>query len=330
MFMILSNMKKSNGELIPKRLEKFRPKRPCYRKPKNEICDMTICIAAIHNDGGIVGVADKMISTDVMAFEPKGTSKKIFALAPGIFALNAGHVAIQAEIMESMQASFNREKAKGRPERYTVKELVDGYVDCYNEVKRHRIRSEIFAPWNLSEESFLDRQKEFSDVFVRDLMDQVDRFVLPDIATIITGVDISTGQVEPHIYCIKCSYGKISIECCDSVGYAAIGSGAYHVESYFMFSKFTRHFSMPTALALCYFAKRRSEIAPNVGKETDMFLLGPPIGHSVNLEKILDYKMLAEMNDYIVSNEQSVTEGAFEKIAEGLKGNLAVYPIVIN
>lgn len=317
---------KSSDKLSPKGLEKFRSTRPCYRKPKKEICDMTICIAAIHNDGGIVGVADKMISTNEMAFEPKGTSKKIFCLAGGIFALNAGHVAIQAEIMESLQSEYNIEKAAGRTEIYTVIEMVNRYVAKYNAIRRSRARASVFAPWNLDEDSFLARQKEFSDFFVRDIMDQIARFQLADVATIFAGIDISTGNVEPHIYCVKCSYGQVSIECFDSVGYAAIGSGAFHVESYFMFSKFTRHFSMPKTLALCYFAKRRSEIAPSVGKETDMFLIGPTLGFNRNLEDVLDHKRLAEMNNYIIQNEHDVTTGAFEEIAESLKDKLPVNP----
>lgn len=118
-----------------KRLEK-----PCrlpspYRKPKETDFDMTICIAAIHNDGGIVGVADKMISTVTMAFEPKGTTKKMFCLAEGIFAFNAGHVALQAEIMEALQAGYNNAKSKGRTEKYTVREMVDRYVNCYNQIR---------------------------------------------------------------------------------------------------------------------------------------------------------------------------------------------------
>jgi hypothetical protein len=287
---------------------------------------MTICIAAIHNDGGIIGVADKMISDVTMAFEPKGISKKIFCLAGGIFAFNAGHVALQAEIMETLQSSCNTAKNKGRTKTYTVREMVDDYVGCYSQIKRTRIRNAVFAPWKLDEDSFLARQKEFSDVFVRDLMDQVARFQMPDVATIFAGVDASTGNIEPHIYCVKCGYGEITIDCFDSVGYATVGSGAIHVESYFMFSKFTRHFSMPKVMALCYFAKRRSELAPNVGKETDMVLIGPTLGFNKNLENVLDYKMLSKIYDDINDNEKTVTDAAINKIYDELNGKTPIQP----
>ncbi len=310
-----------------KRLEKRRRIPSPYRKPKETDFDMTICIAAIHNDGGIIGVADKMISTVTMAFEPKGITKKMFCLAEGIFAFNAGHIALQAEIMEALQAGYNNEKSKGRTDKYTVREMVNLYVDCYNKIKRFRIKNAVYAPWKLDEDSFLARQKEFSDVFVRDLMDQVARFQMEEIATIFAGVDASTGNVEPHIYTVKCGgYGEISIECFDSVGYAAIGSGAFHVESYFMFSKFTRHFSMPKVMALCYFAKRRSELAPNVGKETDMVLIGPTLGFNKNLENVLDYKMLSKMYDDINDNEKTVTDAAFNKIYDELNGKIPIKP----
>ena len=284
---------------------------------------MTVCIAAIHNDGGIIEIADKMISTEGMAFEPKGNSKKIFTLCAAINALNAGHIGLQAEIMESMQALGNAERSQNREKKFTVKELVDRYVDCYNEIKRKRIKDLVFAPWNLDENSFLARQKEFSDVFVRDLMDQAAQVRLPDVATIIAGVDMSTGQLEPHIYCIQRGYHQNSIECCDAVGYA-IGSGAHHVESYFMQSQFTRHFSMPKALLLSYFAKRRSEIAPNVGEQTEILLVGPTFGVNATLENVLDWKKMDEMYEKIVLSEKAQTDGALVEIADYLKDKLPI------
>jgi len=285
---------------------------------------MTVCVAAIFNDGGIIGITDKMLSTDDMTFEPKGTSKKIFCLSKGINAMNAGHVGIQAEIMEALQSSFKVELDAAAS--YTVKGWVDLYVECYNRLKRDRVKDSVFAPYKLDENSFLVRQREFSDIFTRELMDQVARFHLPETATIIAGVDASTGHLEPHIYCIKRGYYENAIECCDAVGYAAIGTGARHVEAQFMQAKFTRHFSLPKALFLAYLAKKRSEIAPGVGKESDLFLIGPPLGVNTSLGNILDYKQLDQMYETIVSNEKNEMDCSFQAMAKILEGKLQFQP----
>jgi len=285
---------------------------------------MTICIAAMHNDGGIVGVSDKMFSTEAMAFEPKGTTKKVFALAPGIFALNAGHVALQAEIMEEMQTVYNAGKKEANEKNYTVKGMVDLYVDCFNRIRRQRINNSVFASYGLDEQTFLARQKDLSDVFVREMMIKVDQFQFPAVESIIAGIDNSTGHVEPHIYIVKRHYYENVVQCCDAVGYATIGSGSPHVEAYFMFSQFTRHYSLPKTIALSYFAKKRAELAPNVGKQTDMFLLGPTLGFNTNLATTLDYKMLDAMYENINENERICTEAAFEKLFEDLKGKLPI------
>ena len=285
---------------------------------------MTVCIAAIHNDGGIVGVSDKMFSTDTMAFEPRGTTKKVFCLAPGLFALNAGHVALQAEIMQLMQARNNNAKRANPDLIFSVKEATDAYVECYNQIKRKGITNSVLATYGLDYESFLSRQNELSPEFVRNITDKIDRFNLPEIETIIAGVDNSTGCVEPHIYSISINYYQISISCCDAIGYATIGTGSPHVNAYFMHSKFTRHFSLPKTIGLCSFAKRRAELAPNVGKDTDLFLIGPTLGYNTNLDGIADIKMLNEMYKNINENEQAVTEGAIEKLFQDLKDKLPV------
>ncbi|HMD53817.1 MAG TPA: hypothetical protein VKJ65_04625, partial [Phycisphaerae bacterium] len=143
-----------------------------------------------------------------------------------------------------------------------------------------------------------------------------------ETATIIAGVDTSTGWLEPHIYCIR----RNSFECCDAVGYATIGSGARHVDAQFMQANFTRHFSLPKVIFLSYLAKRRAEKAPGVGKQTDMFLLGPTLAVNKNLESDLDYKEMNKMYDEIVKSDEAKTESMRQKLAEFLKDKLPFTP----
>src|SRR5665213_90015 len=114
-----------------------------------------------------------------------------------------GMMAFRLKIMGMMQ-SINYATLEINKDcwQFSVKGLVDLYMECYNRAKRKRISDSIFAPYDLDQASFLSRQKEFSEVFIRDLSDQVARFQMPETATIIAGVDKSTGGIQPHIYSI--------------------------------------------------------------------------------------------------------------------------------
>ena len=59
----------------------------------------------------------------------------------------------------------------------------------------------------------------------------------------------------------------------NDVGFAAIGIGAWHARSKLMQSGYTGTFGYAAALALMYSAKRTAELAPGVGKTTDIALI---------------------------------------------------------
>jgi hypothetical protein len=63
--------------------------------------------------------------------------------------------------------------------------------------------------------------------------------------------------------------------CEDAPGYVAIGSGANHAMAQFMHHQYTREWSTPRALLMVYSAKKRAEVDAYVGKETDLFVIGP-------------------------------------------------------
>ena len=76
-------------------------------------------------------------------------------------------------------------------------------------------------------------------------------------------------SVYAHIY--LANDGEIT--CQDRVGFAAIGIGTSHAESEFMFAGHNVNNFFPETVRTAYFAKRRAEVAPGVGKATDMFMI---------------------------------------------------------
>lgn len=64
------------------------------------------------------------------------------------------------------------------------------------------------------------------------------------------------------------------LTCADSVAFASIGTGKPHADSYFMMAHHTRNTDSHKALLDIYIAKRRSEVSPTVGADTDLFVIG--------------------------------------------------------
>ena len=83
-----------------------------------------------------------------------------------------------------------------------------------------------------------------------------------------------------HIFVVR--DGQLSCE--DAVGFAAIGMGSWHAESHLVSSGYAKTKPFPEMLYLAYAAKRRAEVAPGIGKETDIFTVGPDLGMSTLIQ----------------------------------------------
>src|SRR5262249_1647518 len=64
-----------------------------------------------------------------------------------------------------------------------------------------------------------------------------------------------------------------SLFCFDKLGYNCIGSGGQHAALRFSLGRYTPDRSLPEALFAVYAAKRAAEVAPGVGRETEMAVL---------------------------------------------------------
>ena len=90
-----------------------------------------------------------------------------------------------------------------------------------------------------------------------------------NVSTIICGTESDkTG----HIYSVD-EFGRHSYK--NSIGFAAIGDGAWHAQSQFMFAQYDPLWTFTRALLLTYIAKRRAEVTPGVGTQSDLFFITP-------------------------------------------------------
>ncbi len=111
-----------------------------------------------------------------------------------------------------------------------------------------------------------------SDKIVDAIASALHDFDLPDVETIVAGIDEVDGGV--HIYSVL----NDEVTFNDSVGFSAIGSGYWHANSHFMLSKYSKSVPEDKALATIHAAKKKAEDSPGVGRGTDMFILGPRPG----------------------------------------------------
>jgi hypothetical protein len=77
-------------------------------------------------------------------------------------------------------------------------------------------------------------------------------------------------DVVTHLYLVD---SESKVTCQDDVGFVAIGIGAWHAKSLLMQARYFSGSNFATALSLAHSAKKRAEIAPGVGKTTDMFIV---------------------------------------------------------
>lgn len=193
-------------------IEKAEPKRKAH---------VTVCIAAIFHNNSILGATDRMMTAGDVEFGPSiniPVPNKIIPITSSIVAMTAGDSGLQVEILQKVFAVVSARNQKEPDNWWHVKDVVALYFQFYNEIKSERASRVLLAPFHLDGKSFITRQKEMADVFIKQMTGEMVNFDMPGVETIICGVD-NTG---PHIYKLR---NNDSI-CCDAVGFACIGIGA--------------------------------------------------------------------------------------------------------
>ena len=213
----------------------------------------------------IVGASDRMLTAGDIQFEQPLTKQWLLNLST--LCLISGDMTIQDEILTQVEQD---------PENLAlpVKMLAEKYQAAYLAVFRKRIETTILARFNLTYESFLHQKEEKLPSNLVDFVDlEIKAFnppALQGIEAIITGIDADG----PHIYVFRHS----DLMLCNTIGFAAIGIGAWHAESQFMFEGHSYNAPVDETMLLTYSAKKRAEVAPGVGKHTDLFTIFPDRG----------------------------------------------------
>jgi len=252
-----------------------RPKPRTPKKPQRRSA-VTVCIAAIctyYQDDieewfrwpeidkpqpYIIGISDRMVSTDYTQSElPR---PKFANIVNSIMALMGGHIASQTDVFERTHSYFASD-FRDDSRIIQVKEVAERYsrnIATFLNERRDRM---CFA---LTGKEWNDFVKEKKWPSYNEIIREIEK--KPSMPTIITGIDESGA----HIYVVDIN-GYFSCE--DSIGFAAIGSGEFHADPQLMRIKHSIKASYPDTLLLTYIAKKQAEVDPDVGKETDIFVI---------------------------------------------------------
>ena len=224
---------------------------------------MTICIAAICNQGrSVVVAADRMVSAPFLTIEFDHPNAKIDLMGHRCVALSAGDVLSLTDLLSESSG------ISGQLQDPTIRLIADEIKQRFVHVRRRLLNERVFQPRGLSFDDYYTRGiiQSIPPDLAMILDNQVQGFQL-GVSLIIAGVDSSGG----HIYTVE---DPGTSQCFDRLGYHAIGSGSRHAMLSLVTLQHGANVDLTRALYNVYCAKRQSEIAPGVGPSTDMLVIG--------------------------------------------------------
>jgi 20S proteasome alpha/beta subunit len=220
---------------------------------------MTICIAVLaENSTKIVIAADQMITANIPVsyqFETENV-KKIYPI-PGKNAviMTAGNAIAAYEIVEKV-----KRKIAASAETETVEQIAEIARSIYQDVRRRQVVERFLNTRGLDLGTYLSNQRALHEGVVSEIEKALQGWSI-DVDLIIAGGDSDSC----HIYNV--SHPGVT-DCHDPVGYVCVGSGSPHAMYYLIGSKYKKSMKVEDVKKLVSGAKKRSEVAPGVGKHT--------------------------------------------------------------
>ena len=273
---------------------------------------VTVCVAAIADEGFIVGASDRRITSGDVQYDPD--EPKIYPLTNSIVVMMAGEMTLHSEVYEQVYRDVV-ERIEFDPDNWwSVKDVAKLYCDYYCKLQEEEAERKFLRPRGLTVETFTARQREMLPEEVQRLGEKVNNYDPGEFEAIVAGID-ATG---PHIWRVKSE----ETHCQNRIGFAAIGDGAARVELEFMLAGHARHKPFSDTLHLTYIAKRRSEIAAGVGPDTDMFFIGSQVGTfkwvGDHVLEVLDktYKKIRQKEARIIADSRKWMDENVTRFAE--------------
>jgi hypothetical protein len=242
---------------------------------------VTVCLAAIcHEDGESRAV----VATDRMVTFPgfiefEHATPKMLEASTRALAMTAGDTLVGTRI--------SREVAESITGTLPVLEIAQRLAAHYDATRRMRMEQQLLAPRGLDMSSFYGAHASLNGQITLMIDQQMQQFVL-GVELLLAGADESGA----HIYSVQ-HPGKPEL-LHDVIGYAAIGSGAIHAVQSMIGFGHTSSADYQETVFRVYAAKRRAEVAPGVGHDTDMATLSAEGIHRLSDDELAQLRTIYE------------------------------------
>lgn len=234
---------------------------------------MTICIAAMcrfiypkKSDGSddigyvVLTASDRMLTDEGLGVEYEPVQGKFAFVAKRVLILCADNLAIHSDLLARTHI-----KIAGNLD-ISVREVAGIYSDLIAEYRQENAEKEYLKPFGLTSETFIEKNKYIEQSLVTSMADKILNYNV-DVQALIVGCD-ADGRA--GIFSID-DRGVIRNH--SDIGFVTIGIGHFHANSYLMERSYWNGFDYWHCAMALYEAKKRAEIAPGVGKNTDMFFI---------------------------------------------------------
>jgi hypothetical protein len=242
-----------------------------------------------------------MVSVEFLSLQFEQRTPKIDCIGNRFAVLTAGDALGHTDIIRDAAKDINR---LSEP---TVRDVASHLESQFIRVRRDLAEKTVLHGVGLDYSTFLEQQRNLAPELISALMSGYHSVEL-DIELLVAGVD-DTGA---HLYLVA-DPGVTT--CFDSIGYAAIGSGLPHAESFLTEADYSPSIPVNRAVWLTYVAKRRSERAPGVGSNyTDVVVIDAATG-----TQLLDDRTMNGLNgiyEQYVSKLQEVTERSANAVTD--------------
>jgi 20S proteasome alpha/beta subunit len=206
----------------------------------------------------IIMVSDRMMTAGDVEYEPR--QYKLASLTDNIQVLIAGDLSVHA------QAVRETKKQIGALPSASVHNAATIYGQAIQAVRRKLAEDTYLAPLGLNTDTFLAQAREMPVHLAEKLTMQLQEYDGPDVAALVVSPEIEHSR----IYVID---HRGSTHCFDDVGFAAVGSGAWHARSKLMQLGYVKFLPFVRAFGYIYAAKKAAEVAPGVGRKTDVHIV---------------------------------------------------------
>jgi len=259
---------------------------------------MTVCIAGLCNESkSVVLASDRMITMRYPPMEFEHGIPKLEIICPACMVLTAGDALAHADLCRVVRNTV------GLLSQPRIAVITEEVRKAYVAMRLQAISQRLLEPrgWKLD-----DFYGKYIRIVPTDIVVTLDH----QIANFNYGLDVLVAGAdadEAHIYGLR---HPGEVDCYDSIGYHAIGIGYIHAVQNLIANKYLSSLGTNLAVYFAYEAKRSAEVAPGVGKDTDMVIITKK-GY-----KMVATEQVSMLNDIYESRRVSLTEESKEAISK--------------